>query len=172
MSDSRKLKPGNLWEYDTSLAVHSEKGKKYKRNEDEVSNRICTALRCDAGQFGLDTAHSDRIFFRDGACKCIAEIKSRNMSMLELKQFGTYLISNSKLAYGEELSRMTGIAFYLFVKLIPDNLIVYWNIFNRHGTALFYYDTDVTTTPETCEGGRVERANSFLPLDSMFQLKE
>jgi hypothetical protein len=154
------------------LAVHSEKGKKYKRNEDETADRICSALKCEAGQFGLDTSHSDRIFFRDGACKCVAEIKSRNMDMAKLKQFGTYLISNSKLKYGEELSRMTGIPFYLFVRLIPDDIIVYWNIFDRHGKALLNYTVETTTTQATCEGGKAERENAFLPIGSMFQLKE
>lgn len=163
MSNSRKL---------PTLAVHSEEGKKYKRNEDDTSDRICAALKCDAGQFGLDTAHSDRIFFRDGACKCIAEIKSRNMTKAKLKEFGTYLISNSKLKYGEELSRMTGIPFYLFVNLIPDNLIVYWSIFDAHGIRRFLYKTETTTTQATCEGGKAERENAFLPLGSMFQLKE
>ena len=164
MSDSKESLP--------NLAVNSEEGKKYKRTEDDTAKRICTALKCDAGQFGLDTAHSDRIFFRDGACKCIAEIKSRNMSMEKLRDFGTYLISNSKLEYGEEMSRMTGIPFYVFVRLIPDDLIVYWNVFNRHGKSRFLYKTETTTTQATCEGGTAERENAFLPLGSMFRLKE
>ena len=163
MSESEKL---------PNLAVHSEEGKKYKRNEDETSDRICAALKCEAGQFGLDTAHSDRIFFRDGACKCIAEMKSRNMSMEQLKKFKTYLISNSKLDYGEELSRMTGLPFYLFVRLIPDDVIVYWNIFNRHGKRLFVYTAEHTETQATCEGGTANRKNAFLPIDNMLKLKE
>jgi hypothetical protein len=107
------------------------------------------------------------LFFRNNDCVAVAEIKSREMSIEELKGFGSYLITHSKIATGKELSGLIGVPFLLYVKLIKDDVIVYWKITNNFGEYLVSFNTKQTETKSNCNGGTALRENSYIVLDDM-----
>ena len=97
----------------------------------------------------------------------VAEIKSREMSIEELKGYGSYLISYDKINTGRALSGLIGVPYLLYVKLIKDNTIVYWKVTDNNGNYIVNFNTKKTETKNNCNGGKALRENSYIQLDEM-----
>ncbi len=169
----------------TNLAADTKAGSKYILSQSNTIIRICEVMKCMSGGFGDKTAHADYILFKDGLCKAIVEIKSRELELLTFKggtlydpvrdkHYDTYMISNAKLLYGEDMARRTGVPFFVFVRLMRGNDdIVYWKVFDEYGKPTFDYEVSHTRSQATCEGKEdAYRPNAFLPLEHMKLLKE
>jgi len=149
------------------LDCDTERGQHYMKNEDEVALKICEAMKCEQRKFGGKDTHLDRIFFRKEDCVAVAEIKSREMSIEELKGYGSYLISYDKINTGRALSGLIGVPYLLYVKLIKDNTIVYWKVTDNNGNYIVNFNTKKTETKSNCNGGKALRENSYIQLDEM-----
>ncbi len=160
----------------STLAADTETGKKYILSQSHTIIRICSSLKCEMAGFGDKASHADYILVKDGVCGAVIEIKSRELTLDKLKAYNNppgYLISNDKLVYGEDIARRLGAPFYVFARLLWDDIIVYFKVFDSHGIPMFDYPTDVTETQETCEDKKkVNRRNAYLPLKHMRTLKE
>jgi len=149
------------------LDSETEMGQLYIQQESLVSDHISKLTQAEAVRLGSNTTHADRLFIRDGKSVCIAEIKTRNMSMLQLEKFGSYLISYHKIDRGVLLSSLLHVPFMLFVYLIESDDIVYWTISNEEGREVCSYVVEQTSTQATCNGGEALRENAYLYLDGM-----
>lgn len=153
-------------------------GQIYMEWEAVVADTICQRKKCRQMLMSTPTSHSDRIFYRedDGdypRILCIAEIKARNLSMSKLcgpPPYGDYIISNSKIISGAQLSELLVVPFIIFVKLIDSGEIVYWNITDKHGEIQMDIPHWVSETKDTCNGGVARRDNAHLPLSHMHTL--
>ena len=149
------------------LDCETEEGKLYIQKEQLVSDQIAQLTRAEAVELGSNATHADRLFVRDGKSVCIAEIKTRNMSLLKLQMFGSYLISYHKIDRGVLLSSLLHVPFMLFVYLIESDDIVYWTISDSEGKEACTYVVQQTETQATCNGGQALRENAYLYLDGM-----
>ena len=149
------------------LDSETETGQLYIQKEKLVSDRVSQLTRSEAVELGSNTTHADRLFIRDGKSVCIAEIKTRNMSLPQLEKFGSYLISYHKIDRGVLISSLLHVPFMLFVYLIESDDIVYWTISDSEGKEACTYVVQQTETQATCNGGQALRENAYLYLDGM-----
>ena len=147
-----------------SLDVLTDKGKKYKAHEDETARMICAKLNCISVECPSADAPIDRVFTRDGKVVALAEIKSREMSLDELREYGSYLVTYKKILMGVGIAQELGVPFFLFVRLLKSGQIVYWQI---DTDTLRDVEVRETKTQATCNGGSAIRDNAYLPLDIM-----
>lgn len=102
----------------------------------------------------------------------LAEIKSRLMAGNKpitrqyLRDNGGYLISNSKLKFGQQASTMYNIPFFVIVSIMEENVILIWKITDSSGAYTEEHETKQTSTKSTVNGGVSFRMNSFLSMDS------
>tara|TARA_A100001515_G_scaffold24395_5_gene18800 strand:+ start:4629 stop:5093 length:465 start_codon:yes stop_codon:yes gene_type:complete len=153
------------------LDSQTEKGIKYIEQEDKIADTICEKLRCEQIHMASNDCQVDRLFFRGKTLVSIGEIKSRNMSLEELKEHGSYLISYKKLQMGKAFCDLTGVPYFLFVKLIPDNEIYFWKICDDEGNWTANFETKETVTKSNVNGGSATRINAFIELDQMKRLE-
>lgn len=160
----------------STLASETKTGEKYILSQSHTIIRVCASLGCEMAGFGDKTSHADYILIKDGVCGAVVEVKSREKNMDMLRAHNNpagYLISNDKLVYGEDIARRLGAPFYIFARLLWDDIIIYFKVFDSHGKPMFNYPVHVTETQETCENKRkVNRENAYLPLEHMHILKE
>jgi hypothetical protein len=107
----------------------------------------------------------DALFFRGERLGAVAEIKARALSLLDLRNFGSYLITYDKIERG----RMVGVTLrvpYLVVVGLVDT-VVYWRASDALGRWGISFEVDETETRATCNGGKAFRANAFLSLEKM-----
>lgn len=110
-------------------------------------------------------ADVDALFISDGTLVGIAEIKCRSMSLDQLRKYGDYLITESKLVRGEVVSTALRVPYMLIVQL--SDATVFWRVTDRRGKRQITWETRETETQATCNGGKAVRMNAYLPLDDM-----
>ena len=142
-------------------------GKRYMDEEALVAETVSKAFSVTPVVLGSDTTHADRLFVRDGVVVSVAEIKARNMSLSELENFGSYLLSYHKIEWGVAASQILHVPFLLFVSLMKSNEIAYWTIADKEGTVKANFQVANTETQATCNGGVMARDNAYIFLDGM-----
>jgi len=85
------------------------------------------------------------------------------MGLVELMEYGSWLITMDKIMDGKKLSEMLCVPFVGFLYLIKDDIIMYWKITNSKGEFLFNFDIKRTKTQKTINGGEIIRTNAYLP---------
>jgi hypothetical protein len=106
----------------------------------------------------------------------VAEIKNRKMAgdkkltTIYLEKNGGYLITHDKLRYGQEASNIFEVPFYLIVNLLEEGVILIWKITDDAGMFTFDFDTRESLTQMTCNGGKINRINSYLPVDKAVKI--
>ena len=101
----------------------------------------------------------------------LAEIKSRRfagskpLTVEYIRDKGGYLITYSKIKIGSDLAYQIGVPYFLIVNLIEQGKLLIWKITNSQGIFEFEFETKKTVTKETCNGGRIERVNAYLPIE-------
>lgn len=106
----------------------------------------------------------DGVLMRDNKIHKIVEVKVRWMSLEELKERGSYLISESKLQHGRAVSRAFHAPFFILLYLVESDNIVSIKITREDGEFITPFTTETTTTKKTMHGGSVERLNAFVSL--------
>jgi hypothetical protein len=86
------------------------------------------------------------------------------MTKEELSMYGSWLVTNEKIMHGRYLSEMLRVGFFGFLYLIPDNNIFMWHITDSNGKFKFDFESKITKTQKTINGGTAMRENSFLPI--------
>lgn len=104
----------------------------------------------------------------------VAEIKSRKyagatpLTMEYLSNNGGYLITEHKLEFGKNASSIYNVPFFVIVSLMLENKILVWQITNSKGQYVGDITKRVTSTRKTVNGGKIERLNAFLPMNSKY----
>ena len=132
------------------LNSETPKGKKHIEYENRIAEIICEKLRCEQVIPDSKTSQIDRYFFRDGEIVAAAEIKTRNLSLNKLKEFGSYLISFKKINTGRAFSELIGVPYFLFIGLIEEKKIYYWKVANERGEFIVDMEVKETTTKRKC----------------------
>jgi len=100
----------------------------------------------------------------------IAEIKTRekagsvNLTKEYLERNGGYLITNQKIEYGRKMSYLFSVPFYVIVRLVHEDLVLYWKVTDTGGNLAFEYTVQESTTQASCNGGQAKRENAYLPI--------
>ena len=109
-------------------------------------------------------AKIDGIIIKNNELAGVFESKCRDLSLMQLRKFGSWLITYEKLMDGKKISTMVRAPFIGFLYLIKDEIIMYWKITDKYGNFLFDYDVKETRTQRTINGGSIIRKNAFLPV--------
>lgn len=110
----------------------------------------------------------DAIFFRGVFIETIAEVRARDMTIAQLKGYGDYLVTFDKLVKGRDLAKALAVPLHLIVGLYSEEAvlahIVTFPICDSEGNWTAEFRTRSTTTQETCNGGTIERMNTYVTL--------
>ena len=152
------------------LDSQTPKGIPYIESEEVVAKAVCDKMNCNQLHMASDDNHVDRLFYRKEQLVAVGEIKSRNMKIEELENFGSYLITESKITVGCALAGLMGVPYMLYVKLLKSDIIVYWLICDGDGDLQVHYDRDLTVTQANVNGGTAQRVNAYIDLSQMKKL--
>jgi len=134
---------------------------------------ICKNHKSDSYLFETDkntSAKVDGVIVKNDTLAGVFESKCRDLSLMELRKYGSWLITFDKILDGKRLSEMLCVPFMGFLYLIKDEIILYWNITNEHGDFLFDFEVRKTKTQKTINGGIAHRANAYLPIEKGMEL--
>ena len=146
------------------LGTHTEAGRAVKAVETRLIRWKAQVWKCEVLIPKSDTCSIDAIFHRDDIPLAVAEIKCRDITREQLVEYGTYLITESKLGCGMAYAYELGVP-YLLIVLLNDGWSYQWKICEADGRPLFEWKTEQTLTQRTIAGGAIYRDNAFLPLE-------
>lgn len=146
----------------------------FMKGENSASERMRNKLNwAKVLKSAEKAANVDRIALNGWGAMCAAfEVKSRQMSLAQLRKFGSYLVTQDKLIALSNVCKGLAIHGYLAVYLMESDAVAYWHVCNKAGEMLIQFESAVTKTQATCNGGEAERENAYLSLDSMNLITE
>tara|TARA_Y100001951_G_C11172205_1_gene200944 strand:- start:51 stop:539 length:489 start_codon:yes stop_codon:yes gene_type:complete len=154
-----------------NLDINTERGQaslEYERKMlDRIRHMMCSKHKNNSALIETDKnmdAKIDGIIIKDNQISGIFESKCRNMSLMDLRNFGSWLVTLDKIMDGKKLSTMLRVPFIGFLYLIKDNIVMYWKITDKFGDFLFDFEVRNTKTQKTINGGTAFRTNAYLPL--------
>ena len=154
-----------------NLDINTDKGQSSLRYEkmmiDRINEKICKKHNKNSMLIETDKntdAKIDGIIIKNNELAGVFESKCRDLSLMQLRKFGSWLITYEKLMDGKKISTMLRAPFIGFLYLIKDEIIMYWKITDKYGNFLFDYDVKETRTQRTINGGSIIRKNAFLPV--------
>lgn len=121
------------------------KGSQKIKEQNIIADKFADFYGLEQTQPYSDSAILDVMFLNRGIIHAVAEIKSRNMGIEKLNNYGSLLISKNKIDAGLEISRIFGISFLVIAGL--NDYIVYWRV-GRNGQLEDWvsFATAITTT--------------------------
>ena len=131
-----------------------------------IRQRICNKHQKDSYLFETNKdsdARVDGVIIKNGELSGVFESKCRDMSLMELREYGSWLITLDKIMDGKRVSELLRVPFIGFLYLIKDKIIMYWRITDNYGNFLLDFDIKNTRTQKTINGGSIVRANAYLP---------
>ena len=96
---------------------------------DLIRHSICAEHKKGSYIFETDKdmdAKVDGMIVKDDQVTGIFESKCRDMSMMELINYGCWLVTFDKIMDGKLLSEMLRVTYLGFLFLIKDKIIMYW----------------------------------------------
>ena len=108
-------------------------------------------------------AKIDGIIIKNNELSGIFESKCRDMGLIQLMEYGSWLVTFEKILDGKRLSEMLRVPYLGFLYLIKDDIVMYWKITNKYGNFMFDFDVKNTRTQKTINGGIIMRTNAYLP---------
>ena len=152
-----------------ALDINTKKGQSSLEYEREMLEHIrstfckkhTTSMLIETNKY--KEAKVDGIIVKDNQVSGIFESKCRNMSLMELNSYGSWLITFDKIMDGKNLSKMLCVPFIGFLYLIKDKIVMYWKITDSKGEFEFDFEIKKTKTRKTINGGEAIRTNAYLP---------
>jgi len=159
------------------MDILTKKGQKSLEYEKEMLKKIRQYIQKEGknNSYLFETnkytdAKVDGVIVKNNILSGVFESKCRDMSLMELQDYGSWLITFDKVMDGRQLSEMLRVPFLGFLYLLKDKIVMYWNITDKHGEFLFDFEVRKTTTQKTINGGIAYRANAYLPLEKGYEL--
>jgi len=150
---------------ESRLDINTPKGQESLQYETIMLDRIKRKRKIEIFETDKKSdAKCDGIIVKNNNIVGIFESKCRNMTKEELSMYGSWLVTNEKIMHGRYLSEMLRVGFFGFLYLIPDNNIFMWHITDSNGKFKFDFESKITKTQKTINGGTAMRENSFLPI--------
>jgi len=152
------------------MDILTKKGQKSLEYEREMLERIrhnlCKTHKEDSYLIETDKnmdAKVDGIIVKNNQVSGIFESKCRDLSLMQLMDFGSWLVTLDKIMDGKRLSEMLRVPYIGFLYLIKDRIIMYWKITDKYGDFTFDFEVKKTKTQKTINGGVAYRTNAYLP---------
>tara|TARA_R100000700_G_scaffold37892_1_gene48553 strand:- start:4916 stop:5398 length:483 start_codon:yes stop_codon:yes gene_type:complete len=149
------------------LTERGQKSLEYERKMlERIRNSMCNTHEKNSMLIETNKntdAKVDGIIIKNNELSGIFESKCRDLSLMELRNFGSWLVTFDKIMDGKRLSEMLRVPYIGFLYLIKDEIVMYWKITDKHGNFLFDFDVRNTRTQKTINGGSVVRTNAYLP---------
>ena len=159
------------------MDILTEKGQRSLEYEhimlEKIKHSMCKKHKKNSFIFETNkntTAKVDGILIKDNQLSAIFESKCRNMSMMELDNYGSWLVTLDKIMDGKKLSEMLCVPFIGFLYLIKDDIVMYWKITDNQVNFLFGFDVKQTQTQKTINGGQIVRTNAYLPFNKGYDI--
>lgn len=110
------------------------------------------------------SAFVDGVITEDGEIVGVAEIKTRDMTLDQLRSVfkNEWLITTNKVGFLKSAAIILGVPGYGILYCKPDNVALMVRICDAGGALTCEIRNEVTTTQATCNGGTAERMNSFI----------
>ena len=152
------------------MDILTERGQKSLEYERKMLERIRSTM-CDKHKTNSQIVETDKnmdakvdgMVVTNGELSGVFESKCRDLSLMELRRYGSWLVTFDKIMDGKRLSEMLRVPYLGFLYLIKDKVVMYWKITDKHGNFLFDFDVRNTRTQKTINGGSVVRTNAYLP---------
>lgn len=147
------------------LDCNKAEGRIYIGHQHKCLRMFCSSknLKC-ATTDDTSAADIDAVFFRDHIVG-VGEVKTRNISLNQLKRFGSYMVSDYKLDKIATISNSFKCTGILIVYLIPDKKVVWWRVSDKCGRILV---NAKKITKQLNDNGKIEMQNlALIPLDEM-----
>lgn len=159
-----------------ALDINTKKGQSSLEYEREMLEHIrstfckkhTTSMLIETNKY--KEAKVDGIIVKDNQVSGIFESKCRNMSLMELNSYGSWLITFDKIMDGKNLSKMLCVPFIGFLYLIKDKIVMYWKITDSKGEFEFDFEIKKTKTRKTINGGEAIRTNAYLPVKYGYEI--
>jgi hypothetical protein len=147
------------------LDINTPKGQVFLQYERHLIDKIKSKYQVDIIETNKRReARIDNFLVRNFELIAVAEMKCRNMSQTQMKEWGdTWLVTQQKIIDGIEISKLLCVPFLGFLYLIPDDVILMWKITDSYGELLINFETKNTQTQATCNGNKVYRNNVYIP---------
>ena len=116
-------------------------------------------------------AQLDGVLMKNNKIHRICEVKVRFISLAQLKDMGSLLISYNKLQAGRDASRAFQAPFVILLYLVESDNIVSIKMTNRDGEFISGFKKEVTRTDYNIYGGYAHRMNAFVELTRMSLIK-
>ena len=159
------------------MDILTKKGQKSLEYEREMLERIrqsiCSTHKSNSMlvETNKDTdAKVDGMVVTNDELSGIFESKCRDLSLMQLREYGSWLITFDKIMDGKRLSEMLRVPYLGFLYLIKDKIVMFWKITDEKGNFLFDFDVRNTRTQKTINGGSVVRTNAYLPFKKGIEL--
>jgi hypothetical protein len=159
------------------MDILTERGQRSLAYEREMLDRIRHTMcnRHKSNSHIIETnkntdAKVDGMVVTNDELSGIFESKCRDLSLMELRQYGSWLVTFDKIMDGKRLSEMLRVPYLGFLYLIKDKIVMYWKITDSKGNFLFDFDVRNTRTQKTINGGSVIRTNAYLPFKKGIEL--
>jgi len=148
------------------MDITSPKGKKTVEEEKFMLGRFESAWKCEAIHTPIiEGSACDGFFVRKKETKAMFESKCRQMTLDELENYGSWMITYEKLMKCRTISEYLCIPMYGLLYLVKDNLIMYWKITDNKGKFLFEFETDIRNTQYCVNGGEKLDEVALLPIE-------
>jgi len=110
---------------------------------------------------------------KDNIPYSIVEVRSRqeitkgeDCTLLNLKNRGNkFMVSSHKIINNKKLSENYGVPFNFIAYLIPEKIILIWEITDKKGNYLIPLESATFKTQKSLQGGKAIRTNYFLPIE-------
>ena len=134
----------------------------------KIRDHICKKHKSNSFIYETDknkASKVDGVIVKDNILSGVFESKCRNMGLMDLMEYGSWLITMDKIMDGKEMSKMLCVPYIGFLYLIKDDIVMYWKITDSDGEFLFDFDIKKTKTQKTINGGEAIRTNAYLPFE-------
>jgi len=103
----------------------------------------------------------------------IVEVRSRELitegepcTLENLKNRGNnFMVSSHKIENNKLMSENYGVPFKFMAYLIPEKILLIWNITDEKGNYLIPFESATFETQKSLQGGKAIRTNYFLPIE-------
>lgn len=98
----------------------------------------------------------------------LAEIKARKNTLADLRgQFkNEWLVTADKIAENQQAAKLLGVESWGILYLVPDDIVLRIKLWHPKKGWLVKYRTERTETQATVNGGRANRVNAFIPMET------
>jgi hypothetical protein len=123
---------------------------------------------------GEGAARVDGMIVRDKRIKHVAEVKSREMTLEQLRGpfHNEWLVTMDKILDLCNTARVFDVSGWGFLYCKPTGVVLAIQLCDQHGRLLCRYRTARTTTQASVNGGLANRVNAFIRMDKALEYWE